>query len=689
MYNRETKIFTLVLLSVAISLALNNDNSNVLAQVSSQSSLTQSSTSSSQSSNIIPPQSVQPNLFFVNAHVDTNPVPNKPFTVYVDIRNPNPSDLIAQIAVPSNMSVLTPIVASPQFTTSSSYQRATWTIMAHTPGTYPVVISAHSNFPFDTETMTLSVNVGSPNSVIVTAINIPGSLAPNDNFTASFTLKNTSNLKDEITLATIGVPNGLELLTDNPAPSVYLDPNQEKSFSWRVRAEAAGSYKLTFSYTSINSGSASSTASVNVGNTAGATGALLSISADPLLLVQNGITHTTFSVKNNYKYPIHNLQILSSSSGAYTSVDTPAWVGDLDVNAIKKIPLGIYTSNQTLSLSFPVSVKYDTNGINYNETYLTELPLQNHPNFKINTIVSSPPLSFAGDVADRIDVQIFNLGLGTDDVYTTLNLPHGISPAWGNATSWYFGRIDTFQTVTASFYVNIDNNAVSGNYPLSLLITTGGQKTSLNVNFVVQKKAIFQLVSVDSSQLYPGATNVPLKVTLQNMGTAPAETLTTTLLSGNTSPGVKNQYITDVGNQENIGNVLSDQIFTTTFFVDLDSYAPSGDQTASVEINWVQNSTYNSSPTNKFVQTITVPYHVASGPDYELYYNGIPWTDVIIVAVVIALVIIFIKKRKKRLKLMKLASLQAGDAVHTESLDMLKLQGNEDLSAVKEKKPDP
>ncbi|MDE1828716.1 MAG: hypothetical protein KGI25_00175 [Thaumarchaeota archaeon] len=580
------------------------------------------------------------------------------------------------------MSVLSPIVPSPTYTTSYNILRATWTVMAGQTGSFPINIVAHSNFPYDTETFSLTVNVGSPNSLMVTAINIPGNIVPGDNFTVSIKLNNTSTVKDHFILAQVAVPAGLQLLNNSTLSVDSLNPNREVAFNWRLNAQAPGSYPLIFNYSSINSGSNSIKAYVNVGSVPIATGALLSISAEPIVLEQNAITPVTFDISNNSTYPIHHLQIVSATGGAYTSVDTPANIGDLEIGATKKETLGIYTTNESLTLKVPIDVKYDANGVNYNETYLTELPLQNQANFKISSVVTTPPLSFAGDVADKIDVQIFNLGQGANDVHVALNLPKGLSPAWGNATSVYFGRIDTFQTVTASFYINIDTTSVSGNYPLTLLITSGNQKTSLNINYVIAKKAIFQLVSVDSSQLYPGATNVPFTITLKNIGSAPAETLTTMLLSGNAVPGVKSSTITAIGNEENIGTILPNQVFTTTFLVALDPAFPAGDQSTSVEINWTQNSTY-AAGTNSFVQTVAVPYHIPNGPYYLLYYNGVPWTIIVVVVIGIVLIAIFIKRRKRRLKTIELAALQAG-GIQTEGLDMARIQASEDISAQKE-----
>lgn len=618
-----------------------------------------------------------PNIFFTGIHVDTNPVPNKPFTIYADIQSNtvNWANLMVYMTAPKGISVISPIFASPAFTSAGNTVRATWTIMAGDTGSYPIAITAHSNFPLDTETFTVTVNVGSPHSIVVSGMEIPGNIFPNDDFTVGLRLGNAATIPDSNVMAEISVPAGLQLLDPVTSQIQNIKSGQQLDFQWKIRAENAGAYTLGFNYSSTNSGSNFVSYNVNIGTRPLVTGGLVSMSTKPITLEPNAINLITLDIRNNGVQDVHNLQIVSASAGGYTSVNTPDWIGDLQKNSHKIEILKIATSNQTLSLQIPIQVRYDSDGNNYSETYTVGLNLENKPNFKIGSIALTPPVSYAGDIADKINVQIFNAGLVANDVYATLQLPSGLSPAWGNATSAYFGKIDTFQTVTASFYVNIDNKIASGNYPMTFFISTGNQTTSLGANFVVAQKAIFNLVSLDDSQLYPGASNVPFKIVLKNTGTASAQTITTKLLSGNDVAGVKSNTLTTVGNVENIGTALSGQIFTTTFLVSLDPNSTPGDQSTSVEIDWTQNGT------NNFVQTVTIPYHIANGPYYALYYNGIPLTYLSIAVSLLMGIVIFIKKRKKRLVAMETASLQLQNTQRSLSVpdpNML-----EDISAIK------
>ncbi len=621
------------------------------------------------------------NVFFINVHVDANPVPNKPFTVYADVQSQsvNWSDLIVYMTAPAGMSVVSPTVATLAFTSQGNTERASWTMLASDTGSYPMTITAHSNFPLDTETFDITVNVGSPHSLVLSGMSVPGNLFANDNFTASIKLKNSGTVADTNVLTQIFVPAGLQLLDDVTQSVSSLGPGQEVILKWRLRAESAGSHVLLFNYSSTNAGHNSASTGVNVGTKPVATGALLSIVTHSTTLRPNSINPIVVDITNNGVQDIHNLQIVSASGGGYISSNTPLWIGDLAKNDKKTLTLQINTFNETLSLQIPIIVQYDSGGNSYAETYQTGLQLENHPDFKINMVTVNPPLSYAGDTADKIDVQIFNAGMEANDVYATLNLPNGISPAWGGATSVYFGKIDTFQTVTAQFFVNVNDAISSGNYPLSLSVKTGDMQTPLNVNFIVAPKAQFQLISKDDSQLYPGATNVPFKIAIKNTGTIAAQTITTKLLSGNSVPGVKSDSITSVGNMENIGTILPGQTFVTTFMVNLDPEFAAGDQSTSVEIDWAQNST---STSNAFVQTVVVPYHVANGPSYLLYYGTIPWTYVIFFTALMAGSVAFLRLRKKRLKMIENESLQLSKNYST-NLSSPEIDIKEDVSAEK------
>src|SRR5579875_2588655 len=200
---------------------------------------------------------------------DPNPLPNKPFKIYADIQSQsvNWESLIVQLSAPDGVSIMSPIIANLAFTNEGNTMRATWVVMAGSGGSYPLVITAHSNFPYDTETYSVTVNVGTPHSLVVTGLNIPGGLFPNDNFTIGLRLQNAASVSDSNIIAQIFVPAGLQLLDNVTRYSNTVGPHQQVEFRWNLRAENAGSYVVRFNYTSSNAGPSSIPGGINVGST--------------------------------------------------------------------------------------------------------------------------------------------------------------------------------------------------------------------------------------------------------------------------------------------------------------------------------------------------------------------------------------------------------------------------------------
>jgi hypothetical protein len=202
----------------------------------------------------------------------------------------------------------------------------------------------------------------------------------------------------------------------------------------------------------------------------------------------------------------------------------------------------------------------------------------------------------------------------------------------------------------ASFFVNVSPNVQAGAYPVSMILSDDKGQSVSDFTFDISPKANFLVTGVDDSQLYPGATNVPLKLTVKNSGNITAETVTAKLLGANSITGVKSSTITSVGDVVLSGNVLPGQSVPMTFIVNLDPTFVAGEQTTSVEIDWTQSSNSTS-----FVETVTVPYHLNSGPNYLLYYQGFPLTYFIVAAVIVAILIAYIIGRKRQSERVSLA----------------------------------
>ena len=276
----------------------------------------------------------------------------------------------------------------------------------------------------------------------------------------------------------------------------------------------------------------------------------LMVVSQPAPISPGSYTPINFNIVNKGEVPLHSIQILSStntspatttvstqtattttssnpassSSGPYLSIDTPFWIGDLGVGENKTLSLKVYTPAERVTQQpLPITIGYEANGKRASQTFNVGVKFIGTPSFQIQTVKVTPPLAYPGNVGERIDINFINTGyvIANNVSAQLIDLPHGISPAWGGANYQYFGRILPNQNFTGSFFLNIDNNVSSLGYPIPLLMKFNNQNSErLNLNFQVSPKAMFSLVSVDSTGLYPGASNIPLRITLKNTGNA-------------------------------------------------------------------------------------------------------------------------------------------------------------------------
>ena len=638
----------------------------------------------------------QAQVIFRNVVVDTNPVPNKPFKVNATIFVSSilPRHVLLSINTPDKISVTgSNIVDLGGVSSGDSDRTVSWTLTAAASGSFPLNVTAYSssisisntNNNFESTSFPFVVSIGSlgysldirPSTIYLAgSILTSSSLGPGDkNLPLNITLVNDG------TLPLVNVSSVLQLsepffwsYKENGTTSV-----ETHSETFRSGSLANGQFSIAPYYISVRNSATPDTyiSHLRISFSDGkqqhqitysipisvSSNTAVSIIAHVARLIPDYYTPISFDIVNKGEVPLHAIQ-LSSTSGAdaplspYYTIGTPYWIGDLAVGESKNATIQVYIPHETLTQQpLPITLSYEANGKHSTETHLIGVQIQGNPAFQIHNIRVTPSLTFPGDVNTRVDVNILNAGYGiANNVSTVLKFPRGLTPAFGNADTEYFGRITPNQNFTASYFLNINSNTTSGSYPITILTTyynskNDNGKASLDANFLVSPKAKFDLVGVvNSDQLYRGATNVPLQVTLRNTGTAIAQTITAKFLGGNTIPGVRSPLETAIGNTENIGTIPPGQVFTTTFIVNLDSSSTvAGTQAASIDFTWTQTQTSGTSTINTFTQTVPILYHVAEGPNYLLYYDGIPWTYVAIAGIIAMLIIIFLIKRRRRI----------------------------------------
>src|SRR5207245_1568459 len=114
------------------------------------------------------------------------------------------------------------------------------------PGTYALNLTAYSSSVgvigtqannFESTPFPFSVSVGSVGSLIVTGMDIPGSIHQNNVFTATIKLKNTGLVPADNVIAQLALPTGLELLNNVASNVASIKAGEEVPFSWNIKSE--------------------------------------------------------------------------------------------------------------------------------------------------------------------------------------------------------------------------------------------------------------------------------------------------------------------------------------------------------------------------------------------------------------------------------------------------------------------
>jgi hypothetical protein len=175
-----------------------------------------------------------------------------------------------------------------------------------------------------------------------------------------------------------------------------------------------------------------------------------------------------------------------------------------------------------------------------------------------------------------------------------------------------------------------------------------GTGATIDMKVIVSPKARFEVINIDSGQLYRGAENVPLMIVLKNIGTTSADNVTARFTNLNdmskVSPATKNV--------ENIRSISPGYSFTTTFVIDLPyNSTTGGENKANLQVDWVQRETSGTTQRRTFSEDMPVLYHIAENQESISYFKGIPLKYVYIGIMVEILLIVFIFLRHRRVKL--------------------------------------
>lgn len=354
----------------------------------------------------------------------------------------------------------------------------------------------------------------------------------------------------------------------------------------------------------------------------------VTVSPNPVVAGSN--VTVRFQLYNSYNSWLYNVNL--QPEGTYPL---------LNVSPLNGIQIGVLNSGLTgnyfnYTLKIPSSTPSGTYALTFLATYFvysptgvvvssSSLPLsfhvQNNP--KIRIVASNPtPSTLYTGYNQTLSLVIENDGYGTArNVSVSVKGEQGLN-ILSSVTTFFVPNLTEGSAVTEPVLV-----AAQGEGNPYIMASIGYYSSDLKQSFIATQRinltvapAAQFIVSSGSSDLVPGATDVPVHLTITNTGNTNATGLQLTL---------ETSYpITPVASTSYVANLAPGALENLTFLVSVDTQGIPGNYPVTLYEQWKQQ---NGAPDQQFTGSSNYYIKVGSGSS-EIYY--------IITVVVVAMVII-------------------------------------------------
>ena len=312
--------------------------------------------------------------------------------------------------------------------------------------------------------------------------------------------------------------------------------------------------------------------------------------------------------------------------------DSLTLVGLYNVSANASI--GVY--NETLKVSFlvgefvPQLNKTVYVSASYNLSF--SVPVLGYQDIKVAGFRTEPPVIYAGQNATLLVVYLVNDGtVPARDVTVTLHPSWPLSPLYNGSSKVVIGYMPPGLVINVTFPLKIYNVSKvvrllapslsiyvpsPTNATVTLTVTTSsGETFNYSIPITVEPSAYFSVVGVSPSELRSGESDVPVTVTLINVGESEAKYLMVTLLPN----PVLTPYISSSENpviamtiyNYSVGDVSPLGEFNVTYPLSVASNLGGGTYYINLLLTWYQPPTMQ-----PMHEVISVPIKI--GPSYVL-----------------------------------------------------------------------
>ena len=358
----------------------------------------------------------------------------------------------------------------------------------------------------------------------------------------------------------------------------------------------------------------------------------------------------TFIVRNLGDVNALNVSLVLNSTYPLYFAQKSAYIGIVPAGGYNyvTVTVNVYANATPGVYYIPVTLRYFQTKI----TVYTPIIIYS-PNITIN-VFTIPPQLFPGYYDVELRAIILNYGSAlANNVTVTLSSPFQVI----SQSTFNLGALPQGIPANITFLINIPNDTTPGYYYFNFTVKYDGGKYVKSVKLEVYPKADLQIVHVYYSSLSPGDSNVPITITIKNLGNATAKNVRAILGSTNVIyPYVSssNPLMALTASEAFLGDIEPGEEVNVTYDIEISGGANPGNYTIPLVLVW--NQTGGLFP---FVQNDKFTIQVSPSPFSNLLSQGIiveinsnkytiSWLAIIIVVIIIILIILAVALRSRR-----------------------------------------
>ncbi|QIW24815.1 hypothetical protein EWF20_12220 [Sulfolobus sp. S-194] len=275
------------------------------------------------------------------------------------------------------------------------------------------------------------------------------------------------------------------------------------------------------------------------------------------------------------------------------------------------------------------------------------------PNITINAF-TIPPQVFPGYYDVEIKAVLVNYGEAiANNVSVSISSPFPLI----SSNEFTVGALPQGVPANLTFLINIPNETKAGYYYINFTVKYDGGKYIKSFKIEVYPKANLEVVGVYYPTLSSGASQVPITITIKNVGNATAKNVKAILGSNDVIyPYVSssNPLMALTASEAYLGDIKPGEEVNVTYVVDVSGGVQAGNYTMAITLLWNQTGALF-----PFVQNDKFTLQVSPSAFSNLISQGIivevnntkytiSWLVIIVVIVIIILIIVGIALRSRR-----------------------------------------